>query len=124
MAFDYDDKAAHTSVDVGSNQTYAAAVWLMFFLLELDINRANLHAYLESTGQVGYACGAGHDCKAKSDTRTNIRQKLKLHLHAFEPRPSTAYLLKGVRTWMNVSSRSYSTFDVYEMAISKCVTSF
>lgn len=119
MAFDYDDKDTYTMIDVGANKAYAVAAWLAFFLSELEINRANLHEYLESTGEVGYACGSCADCKAKSFTQTNIRQKLKLHLHAFEPQPSTAYLLKGVRTWMNVSARSKSTFDVYQMAISK-----
>ena len=119
LAFDYDDRDTYTLIDVGSNKAYVVAAWLAFFLPELNVNRANLHDYLESTKQVGYACGSCQDCKAQSFKQSNIRPKLRLHMHAFEPQPSTIDLLKNVQTWMNVSTKSQSTFDVYGMAISK-----
>ena len=119
MSFDFDDKDSYTLLDVGSNKGYAVATWFAFFLPDLKITQANLYQYLNAADKVTYACGSCNDCEDPPMKAQYTKSNITLHIHAFEPQPGTADLLKGVQTWMNVSARSQSTFDVYGMAVSK-----
>jgi hypothetical protein len=118
-AFNAEKQQTYTMIDVGSNKGYAMATWFAFFSPKLNINQLNLHKYLQSTDKVNYPCGSCNDCQDPSLTRSDTREDLILHVHAFEPQPATTDLLKGVQTWMNVTVRSASTFDVYGAAVSK-----
>ena len=119
MSFDSDDKDSYTLLDVGSNKAYAVATWFAYFLPDLKITQANLYQYLKATDKVTYACGSCNDCEDLPLKAEYTRPNITLHIHAFEPQPGTADLLKEVQTWMNVRARSQSTFDVYGMAVSK-----
>lgn len=118
-SFDFDGKDSYTLLDVGSNKAYAVATWFDFFLPDLSITQANLFQYLNAKDKVTYACGSCNDCEDLPIKAQYTKANITLHIHAFEPQPGTADLLKEVQTWMNVSARSQSTFDVYGMAVSK-----
>jgi hypothetical protein len=118
-SFDFDDKDTYTFLDVGANKAYAVATWFAFFLPDLNITQATLYQFLNRTDQVTYACGSCNDCEDLPMKAQYTTPNRTLHIHAFEPQPGTADLLKEVQAWMNVSVRSQSTFNVYGMAVSK-----
>ena len=105
-------------VDVGANKAYAVSSWLAFFLPESGIDPARLGLHLTQMDIVTDPCGSCGDCEDQILEKTKKKQ-LKLNIHAIEPQPGTVDVLKGVRTWMNITDRSQFKFEIHGIAVSE-----